>query len=264
MREMVNCERGLAASRQKIYVGIHPHKDVASIPKTKNSDIVRLGFNNVDDGIPVMVTNNSKVNAIRRYAYKHDLDGFFGAETNINWKKMPDEGQLSELFCSEHAIQTVSSFNRFENWGRRQQGGTFNLVFCQLASKVQDVGSDDLSRWSWMLFQGHAGHKMRIIMAYQPVVQKATMIGLVYQQHQHHYIAESFLPSINPIEKFRTDLVTQLRQWRSFHECLILFINANENTVDGPLNSALSAPGLLMRKGVYSLHPSLPHTPSFQ
>jgi hypothetical protein len=44
---------------QKIYVGIHPHKDVASIPKTKKLDIVRLGFNNVD-GIPVMVMNNSK------------------------------------------------------------------------------------------------------------------------------------------------------------------------------------------------------------
>ena len=176
---------------QKIYVGIHPHKDVASIPKTKNSDIVRLGFNNVD-GIPAMVTNNSKVNAIRRYAYKHDLDGFFGAETNINWKKMPDEGQLPELFHSENAIRTVSSFNRFENWGRRQQGGTFGLVFGQLASKVRDVGSDDLGRWSWMLFQGRAGHKVQIIMAYQPVVQKATMIGSVYQQHRRHYIAEGF------------------------------------------------------------------------
>jgi hypothetical protein len=92
-------------------VGIHPHKDVASIPKAKNSDIVRLGFNNVD-GIPVMVTNNSKVNDIRRYAYKHDLDVFFfGAETNNNWKKMPDEGQLPELFHSENVIRTVSSFN---------------------------------------------------------------------------------------------------------------------------------------------------------
>jgi hypothetical protein len=57
-------------------VGIHPHKDVASIPKTKNSDIVRLGFNNVG-GIPATVMNNSKVNTIRRYAYKHDLAGWF-------------------------------------------------------------------------------------------------------------------------------------------------------------------------------------------
>jgi hypothetical protein len=91
-------------------MGIHPHKDVASIPNMKNSDIVRLGFNKVD-GIPVMVMNNSKVNAIRRYVYKHDLDGFFGAETNINWKKMPDKGQLPELFCLENVIHMVSSFN---------------------------------------------------------------------------------------------------------------------------------------------------------
>ncbi len=95
---------------QKSYMGIHPHKDVASIPNMKNSDIVRLGFNKVD-GIPVMVMNNSKVNAIRRYVYKHDLDGFFGAETNINWKKMPDKGQLPELFCLENVIHMVSSFN---------------------------------------------------------------------------------------------------------------------------------------------------------
>jgi hypothetical protein len=38
------------------------------------------------------------------------------------------------------------------------------------------------------------------------------MIGLVYQQHRHHHMAEGFSPIINPIEKFRTDLVTQPRQ----------------------------------------------------
>jgi hypothetical protein len=108
-----------------------------------------------------------------------------------------------------------------------------------------------------MFFQGHAGHKVRI-------VQKATMIGLVYPQHQHHYMAVGFSPSINPIEKFRTNLVMQLQQWRILHKCLILFIGANKNTADSPLNSVLSAPGLLMREGVYSLHPSLPQTPSFQ
>jgi hypothetical protein len=92
-----------------------------------------------------------------------------------------------------------------------------------------------------MLFQGRAGHKVQIVMAYQPIFQKATMIGLVYQQHQHHYMAEGFSPSINPIEKFRSNLVTQLRQWRSLHEFLILFIDANKNTADTPLNSVLSA-----------------------
>jgi hypothetical protein len=90
-------------------VGIHPNKDIASILKVKNSNIVWLGFNNVDS-IPAMVTNNSKVNAIRSYVRKNDLDVFFGAKANINWKKMSEEGQLPELFCSENAIHTVVSF----------------------------------------------------------------------------------------------------------------------------------------------------------
>jgi hypothetical protein len=97
---------------------------VGSKANTKNFDRVRLGFNNVD-GIPAKVTNNSKVNAIRRYALMNELDGFLGVEVNIIWKKMPDEGQLPELFRSENAIRTVASFNWFENYGRKQQGRTF-------------------------------------------------------------------------------------------------------------------------------------------
>jgi hypothetical protein len=61
-------------------VGIHPNKDIASILKVKNSNIVWLGFNNVDS-IPAMVTNNSKVNAIRSYVRKNDLDGFFWCQS---------------------------------------------------------------------------------------------------------------------------------------------------------------------------------------
>jgi hypothetical protein len=68
-----------------------------------------------------------------------------------------------------------------------------------------------------MHFQGHAGHKVQIVMAYQPVVQKATMIGLVYQQHQCHYMAECFSPSINPIEKFRTNLLHNNGKEKPFH-----------------------------------------------
>jgi hypothetical protein len=126
------------------------------------------------------------------------------------------------------------------------------------------VGSDDLGHWSLMLLKGLAGHKVHIVMAYQPVVQKATMIGSVYQQHQQRYMEEGLPLKTDPIVKFRNDLVTQLQAWRQHHEQLILLIDANENTENGPLNMALSAPGLMMREGVYLLHPSLPRTPTFQ
>jgi hypothetical protein len=67
------------------------------IAKIKNSDMVCLGFNNVD-GIPAKVTNNSKVNAIRRYALKNELDGVFGVEANINWKKCQTRGNSRSCF----------------------------------------------------------------------------------------------------------------------------------------------------------------------
>jgi hypothetical protein len=158
---------------------------------------------------------------------------------------MPEEGQLPELFCSENAIRTVASYNTFKNWGRKQQGGTFGLAFGQLASKVHDVGSDDLGRWSRMLFKGRDGHKVRVVVAYQPCPSKDTQIGTVYQQHKREQKAEG-CPDINPCTNFRNDLVTQLDHWRRAHDRLILLIDANENTLTGPMNTALTGPGLLM------------------
>jgi hypothetical protein len=243
------------------YVGIHPHLDFGSIPEAKNSDLVRFGYANID-GFPANVIGNEKVNAIRRYARKHDLDAFFGVEANINWKMMPDEGQLPELFRSENATRMVTSYNSFENWGRKQQGGTFGLAFGQLASKVDDVGSDKLGRWSWMLFKGRDGHKVRVVVAYQPCPSKDTQIRIVYQQHKRQQQVDR-CPNINPRTKFREDLVTQLRYWRQAHDRLILLIDANDNTISGPINTALTGPGLLMREGVRALHPYLPATPTF-
>ncbi len=146
--------------------------------------MVCLGYCNVSS-ILAQVVSNSKVNAIRKYACKNDLDGLFGIEANINWKGMPPEGQLLEFFSSENKLQTVASYNTFENFGHKQQGGTFGLAFGQLASKVQDIGQDDLGRWTWMLFQGRAGHWVQVIVAYQPCKATNSQVGMVYQQHKH-------------------------------------------------------------------------------
>lgn len=57
---------------------------------------MRLGFNNVN-GIPGRVRENSKVAAIQKWIKKFDVDGFFGVKSNLNWKRMPQEGKLQEL-----------------------------------------------------------------------------------------------------------------------------------------------------------------------
>jgi hypothetical protein len=86
------------------------------------------------------------------------------------------------LQLESNAIRTILSHNKYENYGKQQQGGTFGLVFGLLSSKVTDVGDDKLGRWSWMLVKGWDGHKAHIVVAYQPCWVKDTQVGMVYQQ----------------------------------------------------------------------------------
>ena len=55
-----------------------------------------------------------------------------------------------------------------------------------------------------------------------------------------------------------------LGNWRQAGEWLILFIDANEDTTKGPLNSTLTGNNLQMREAVHSHHLSLPATPTFK
>ena len=137
------------------------------IPAEKQSDMVRLGYGNIN-GFPGNVIGNMKVPALWQWIQKYDLDAFFGAEGNLNWKHMPLDGCLPKFFRLENELQTVAAYNTHEDFGQKQQGGTFGLAFGQLASKVKNVGTDDsgLGRCSWMQLKGHDGHIVRIIMAY--------------------------------------------------------------------------------------------------
>lgn len=250
--------------RPQAYVGIHPDLDFGTIAKEKPADVVRLGFNNVN-GLPATWISNNRVNAIRRWSRKHDVDAFFGVEPNLNWKKMPREGRLPELFRSENALRTTSSFNTHENFGKVQQGGTFGLAFGQLASRVKDVGADETNagRYSWFLLKGRDGHSTRVVVAYQPCDKRDGGYGTVYQQ-QRRYLDSHGRKSESVIHAFRQDLVNDLRRWRHAGDRLILFIDANEDTSNGPLSRLVTGPGLNMREAVRAHHPTLPLTPTFQ
>ena len=157
---------------------------------------------------------NNKVNVICRWIQKYDVDGFFGVESNLNWKMMPQDGKLPELFRSKNAIHTVTGHNTHKNFGHRQQGGTFGMVFGQLASRVKDVGSNEagLGCWSWILMQGRDGHKTRIVITYQPCTSNAQQLGTVHAQHWQ-YLDSKGRKDESPCSAFHTDLVEALLKW---------------------------------------------------
>jgi hypothetical protein len=91
-------------------LGVHPDHDFGTLPQGENSDIVHLGYCNIAS-IPAKVVSNSKVNAIRKYACKNDLDGFLGIEANIKWKGMPPEGHLLSFFSENKSKQYLHTLH---------------------------------------------------------------------------------------------------------------------------------------------------------
>ena len=151
-----------------------------------------------------------------------------------------------------------------KNFGCKQQGSTFGLVFGQLAVTVRSVGTDEsgLGCWFWMHFQGHDGHVAQVVMAYMPCTSKQTQVSMVYQQHCH-YLDSVGRQHEHPRQAFHRDLVQALGNWQQKGERLVLFIDVNEDTTRGELNLLLTGGELNMQDSVCSHYPSLPATSTF-
>ena len=102
-------------------MGLHPDVDFGDEVQDKHTDMVRLAYGNIN-GFQATIINNSKVLVLHRWLWKYDVDGFFGVESNLNWKKMPPHGGLDEFFHSEMAMQTVASYNTHDNFGQNSKG----------------------------------------------------------------------------------------------------------------------------------------------
>jgi hypothetical protein len=70
--------------------------------------------------------------------------------------------------------------------------------------------------------------------------------GTVAAQHRRYFMHEGNFS--NPRDIFRRQLITQLREWRSRGNEIILFADLNKNIYTGPLSQALQQQGLLMEE----------------
>jgi hypothetical protein len=181
------------------------------------------------------------------------IDFFAGNESKINWSRMPRSGRLPELFHSENDLRTVVAFNSNESFALRQFGGTFQLTMGQLASRVANTRVDDrnLGQWAWTLLTGHNGHAARIVSIYVPCHSDG--VETVYRQHSRHLLKNGITAC--PRQVLLQDLRQQLLLWRQAGECLIVFLDANEDMTSGPYQEMLTGQGLHMREAVTHLHP---------
>jgi hypothetical protein len=107
---------------------------------------------------------------------------------------------------------------------------------------LSTINMQRLGRWSSWSFYRNPLHWTWVVVAYSPG-QFHPGPKTVYQQ-QMAYINSHQL-NLTPLQLFLSDLVKQLLIWKAAGNRLILFIDANESIVCGPICRALGSIGML-------------------
>lgn len=178
-----------------------------------------------------------KTAEIKDLVEQYDVQGVALVELGFNWSSVPASANLSSWFKEWRDCISATSHNRHESIPgvRHQQGGCGLLAFGSLRQYVRKRCPDfrHLGRWcSWLVYDNPA-HKTRFVAGYNVGRPKPTHYGTQYQQHlryiQHHDL------ETNPRRLFAADFLAVLLTWRRQGERIIIFWDANENILDGPL-----------------------------
>ena len=226
---------------------------------TKSQNSIRIWYTN-PNGLGLNPNNTKSHNAFSFMYHKSKADVLCLAETNLRWPSLRHNSRLnSRIRTFFHDFYSSVSYNRHEDNGLCQRGGTCTIVFNQLSHRSHRSGSDPtgLGRWSWVQFQGKQGHFTRVITAYRPC-RPPTMTALTTTwDQQTRYLRQQSLNS-NPRQQVDIDIQNLLRSWIDMHIRIILCIDANDNLLEGTFLDTMNTLGLINAHSAYCNSPLPP------
>lgn len=209
-------------------------------------------------GFDTDIHDNYSVTKLRQWLQEVDPDVFLGCESQINWAKMPWEGQLSNWFRTEESKRMVVGYNIHESHlhDRRQYGGTFLMVLGPASDRVVETGVDPsgLGRWCWVRFSSSGGSSTTVFVAYRPVRQSREHLLSTYMQHSRYF--ESIGDRTCPRRAFMRDIETEIAHRIITGDKIVVAGDFNENTSVGPLYDAFLNLGL--REATFPRFPNHP------
>ena len=246
-------------------------KDKSRFPRYKNwgdkivkkkDGVLRVITCNLG-GLDINPCGNVDVSNTKEFIKEYEADVIGMQEPNINWKKMPHNGQPSELFRTENKMVCMTACNKHENFTRRNYGGTITMAVGEVADQVALTGEDDtgLGRWTWLLIEGKKGKRTRIVTGYQPCKSREGQLLTVYQQHRRYL--QSIRDPTEPRKAFIRDLSQTLRQWREEGDSLIVMLDANEDIRGGRIAQVFKQPDLELYEVSQKKHETLPYVPTY-
>ena len=207
----------------------------------KETGVIRIVSQNVNC-IGVNSENNYKQERAKNWIYDHEVDIIGWQEVGVAFHTLPRHERLAERMKDLRwdKFRISSSNNKHEKINKMQYGGTAVMSFNESSHRVKVTGGDPtgLGRWSWIVFEGKAGHKTRVISAYIPCKSADDKRKTVYMQHKRYFLRKGIMEC--PKKLLYQHLSNHLKKWQKEGENIVLLIDMNENLEkDGPFQTIL-------------------------
>ncbi len=201
-------------------------------PGWKGEGVTRVIYENLN-GVQSALSKNEKLDKAWQVINDLQADVVCYNEHCQNLKHKTNQNGFCQMFNGgETELRAIAAHNVNKDAGKFQEDGIAMLVFGDLLEQFdpEDLEQDDLGlgRWAFMKFSGGNGVVTQVICGYSSCSNKKKDSGTVYQQHQWHLINKLNVLTC-PRQRFREDLLQQMKQWRAAGKCLVLCLDANEN-----------------------------------
>ena len=189
----------------------------------------------------------------------HSPDVTLVNDVGLNWANIPVQDQWPER-AGDAGLPPAHfkiSLNAHEkNDDLVQYGGTGIVLMDEAKPRMfGKMGSDpsNLGRWTWAKIQGRHGYFLRVVAAYQPVVNNADTGSACQQQKRYFRHKESWEC---PRKLFVKDLKHQLQEWLEEGDHIIVGLDANDDVRKSPIQKMFRELG--MRESILDMHPADP------
>ena len=223
IREMVEMA-GLSEEILEVH-GITPGK--------KPEGVTRLIYENLN-GLKNRIEGNEKLDKAKEIINDLEVDIVAYNEHRMNLGYKQNRNGLSQMFNGgECEVRSVAGHNVHEKQcGRVQQEGTAMMLYGPLIEQFdfKSSGKDNtgLGRWVYMTLQRGDGIVTRIVCGYNSCNSGTKATCSSYQQQRRHFITRK-RDRTSPRTRFKTDLITQLKEWRRKGNRLIVCMGVNKD-----------------------------------
>ena len=213
---------------------------------TKSQNTIRIWYTN-PRGLGPNPNNHKSHNAMMFLSRKSQADIVCLAETNLRWPSLQYNSRLNHRLKSVYQeYYSVASYNKHENLGKCQRGGTCSFAVNQITHRVRRSGVDSsgMGRWSWIQLEGRNGHITRVMTAYRPC-RAPTTSGLTTNWDQQYRHLRNTNNNNSPIQQFDNDIIQELRGWLELNMLIVLCIDINDHAVTSTFSNSIFELGLI-------------------